>query len=119
MNTWEKTCYHLLKSKNRFGFFHVKDHLEVCPDHVKSDVNLKGGFLGQYGEFCFEVVEWLRPFDAAESHCKITSGHLVAITNQEEQNYITSLLAKHQYTNSSWIGLNDKAGEGVYSWTSG
>ena len=91
----------------------------MCPHHLKVDVAQKGGFLGQYGEFCYQLVDWVRSFDGAEAHCESLTGTLVSITDQQEQNFIDRFLASHHFVKKAWIGLNDKQAEGQLAWVSG
>ncbi|XP_060606564.1 uncharacterized protein LOC132758876, partial [Ruditapes philippinarum] len=98
-------------------------HIEICPKYVKDiDVNRFNGFLGQYGEFCYELVNQATQYSNAERHCAIVStGHLVQVLNQDEQDYLVRFLNKHNYVQSVWLGLTDSgnANEGTWRWSSG
>ena len=105
-------------------FFSFSGHTDLCPKQVLTDSQIFDSFLGQYGDFCFEFVNVTTQWHNGERHCKVASnGHLVHITNQDEQDYLVRFLSKHHVTVPVWIGLTDSetegASEGNWTWSSG
>ena len=83
----------------------------------RSDNNV---VLAQYGEYCYELKKGSsETWDSAESTCRLNGGHLVQIRNADEQNFITSFMARHYSQSGTWIGLYDKKNETNFEWTSG
>ena len=61
----------------------------------------------------FEVstpINWLD----AQSSCAIWGGNLTSITTERENNYLNTLI--NTSVGNSWIGLNDRDVEGMYTW---
>ena len=56
-------------------------------------------------------------WQTARAYAHSLGGYLVAINNDDEQNFIASSYAGLQQP--LWIGLNDAASEGVFVWDSG
>eukprot|EP00105_Crassostrea_gigas_P036795 XP_019920943.1 PREDICTED: uncharacterized protein LOC105324680 [Crassostrea gigas] len=51
----------------------------------------------------------LRTFDEAQAECRVNGGNLARIPNSETYEILTK-----EFENNYWIGVNDKAMEGVY-----
>ncbi len=59
-------------------------------------------------------------WNEAEDFAIANGGHLVSITSQEEQSFIErALLSGENAGIAAWIGINDSATEGVFTWSSG
>ncbi len=56
--------------------------------------------------------DWL----GAQNECDHYGGHLVKITSQQEDQFVTDTFAQAGYT---WIGLSDPLSTDVYVWTDG
>ncbi|WAR14607.1 REG3B-like protein [Mya arenaria] len=103
----------------------ISSHIELCPDHVRNDLSIFKGFLGQYGDYCFELVDVKIQWHNAQRHCTVAGdGFLVHVTNQLEQDYIVRFLSNHTYVESIWLGLTDSeqegaTAEGKWTWISG
>ncbi|KAI6658953.1 Macrophage mannose receptor 1-like [Oopsacas minuta] len=64
----------------------------------------------------FEVsdgINWLN----AQSTCAVWGGDLTSITTERENNYLYTIIP--DTVSNCWIGLNDRDGEGTYTWTDG
>ena len=64
----------------------------------------------------FEVstpINWLD----AQSSCAIWGGDLTSITTERENNYLYTIIP--DTVSNSWIGLNDRDVEGMYTWIDG
>lgn len=58
-------------------------------------------------------------WDMAELICNTNTGHLLSITNANEEEYIYQLLNEFNISEPVWTGLNDKLQEGIFKWSSG
>ena len=86
---------------------------------------IKGKFDGRRYELLIynEQIDW----DAAKNICIDRGGKLAEIFSQEENNFIRDLLLSVDSADWSgfpthhgaWIGMNDKANEGIWLWNSG
>ena len=64
----------------------------------------------------FEVstpINWLD----AQSSCALWGGDLTSITTERENNYLYTIIP--DTVSNCWIGLNDRGGEGTYTWIDG
>jgi hypothetical protein len=57
-----------------------------------------------------------RTWDNAEAYCEGLGGHLASVTTQNEQ---TAMQLNMLSVPSYWIGLNDKAQPGTWTWSDG
>ena len=64
----------------------------------------------------FEVSPGINWLDA-QSSCAIWGGDLTSITTERENNYLNTLITSS--VGNSWIGLNDRDTEGMYTWIDG
>ncbi|KAH3828479.1 salivary glue protein Sgs-3-like [Dreissena polymorpha] len=96
-------------------------HVDLCPDYVKADANLFGGYLGKYGEQCLELVKIQTQWHNAQRHCQVAGhGNLIDIHDPRKQDYVVRFLEKHTDVHSIWLGLTDSEKEGAPSegrWT--
>ncbi|KAI6654213.1 hypothetical protein LOD99_11461, partial [Oopsacas minuta] len=80
--------------------------------------NSKGCDLIYEGS-CYRVFEardginWLD----AQSSCAVWGGDLTSITTERENNYLYTIIP--DTVSNCWIGLNDRDGDGTYSWIDG
>ena len=71
-------------------------------DNASENNNIETTFNGN----SYQIFDISMTWTKAESYCENLGGHLVSITTQEEQDYITKLLNSHANTqNCYWIGL--------------
>lgn len=87
-------------------------------------MNRYHGFLGQYGEFCYELIDTATQWGNAERHCALVSkGHLVQVLNQGQQDFLVRFLNNHHYVKGVWLGLTDSGDntvkEGTWRWITG
>ena len=108
-----KTSFYIL-----FVLFFAGD-ISKCPDYVRLDAVRSGGYLDQYGQYCFVINPHADTWSNAENHCKVRNGHLLTIQNAQEQEFFTNYLKSHNYREPVYIGLNDEKVEGTYLWSSG
>ncbi len=73
---------------------------------------------GHYYELIVETTSWTSAESAASSmtHAGLT-GHLVTITSQEEQDFLSNTINTGSL--KSWLGATDLAVEGVFEWITG
>ncbi|KAI6657349.1 RyPTPR4a [Oopsacas minuta] len=72
-----------------------------------------------YDDFCyrlFEVSDGINWLDA-QSSCAVWGGDLTSITTERENNYLYTIIP--DTVSNCWIGLNDRDGDGSYTWTDG
>ena len=72
-----------------------------------------------YDSSCYKVFEVSTPINwlDAQSSCAIWGGNLTSITTERENNYLNTLIVSS--VGNSWIGLNDRDVEGMYTWIDG
>ncbi|XP_071507011.1 macrophage mannose receptor 1-like [Diadema antillarum] len=77
-----------------------------------------GCTLGEtaYGGSCYRAVTSKMSYSDAMNDCVTMGGNLVSIADRYEQSVLTSVLGIQDGT-LFWIGLNDQAMSGDYSWT--
>ncbi|XP_038056048.1 alpha-N-acetylgalactosamine-specific lectin-like [Patiria miniata] len=73
-----------------------------------------------FGYNCYWYVAVTKNYNSAEQHCQTNSqpgrlAHLASVLSDEENQFINNLTGGA----SAWIGFNDKAAEGVYTWLDG
>ncbi|KAI6647147.1 Receptor-type tyrosine-protein phosphatase C-like [Oopsacas minuta] len=72
-----------------------------------------------YNGFCYRLfkvstgINWLD----AQSSCAVWGGDLTSITTERENNYLYTTIP--DTVSNCWIGLNDRDGDGSYTWTDG
>ncbi|XP_052284864.1 aggrecan core protein-like isoform X2 [Dreissena polymorpha] len=99
--------------------------VELCPYHVKNEVNIFGGSLDQYGDYCLQLVNVQKQWHNAQRHCTVAGhGRLVEIEDLKKQDFVVRFLAKYAQIQSIWLGLTDSetegaTAEGQWSWASG
>jgi len=87
----------------------IWDEDPLCPHCVEKDLPGPGT-----AQFCFVAL----PFAEAEADCVAQGGHLLAIPDQEVQDWATAEALAIAGTDW-WIGLNDINGEDEFVWTDG
>ena len=72
-----------------------------------------------YEGSCYKVFEVSTPINwlDAQSSCAIWGGDLTSITTERENNYLNIIIPDTM--SNCWIGLNDRDGEGTYTWIDG
>ncbi|XP_038048229.1 alpha-N-acetylgalactosamine-specific lectin-like [Patiria miniata] len=73
-----------------------------------------------FGDNCYWYVAAPKSYDSAEQHCQTNSqpgrpAHLASVLSDEEAQFIKDLTGG----GNAWIGFNDLAVEGVYTWLDG
>ena len=89
--------------------------IEVSPINVE----LKKESLvssGNYNQHRYEVFDQGMTWSDAKRVCEELGGHLVTITSEEEQNFVTSLIEEGKM-NQYWLGLQRYSQE--YAWITG
>ncbi|XP_040347275.1 tenascin-R-like [Herpailurus yagouaroundi] len=107
-----------------FKFEFKQLHLDFINVFQRLDVQVETGSCSRgwvaLKNSCYKISKESMPWDIAEQHCKLSlsSAHLVDIKNEEEKNFIFSLLrSKNQII--IWTGLNDLKKEGHLTWIDG
>jgi len=99
---------------------HGDGDTHMCPSTVIQHASRYHGILGQYGQSCYEV---LPRYDVSWTHgeqlCQQEGGHLAHIASADEQSFVQEFMTNHMPTHGAWIGLNDRASEGHFVWSSG
>ena len=67
---------------------------------------------------CYELVHTRTSWTGAESDCATRGGHLVHIENADQQQTIYNVVRQY-HRDHVWIGLNDRASEEHFVWSSG
>lgn len=70
---------------------------------------------GHRYKFFEHKMSWPR----AKASCEAFGGHLVTISDQDEQDFIAKLPPKVDSANRVWIGLSDRQSEGEWQWVTG
>lgn len=96
-------------SKNSVGF--------ICEFGNTDTYTPVGSFIhnGHYYEIYDNSLHW----NYARDYCEQNGGHLVTITDEEEQNAIISALDKYSTIQHYWLGLTDLNETGTYKWITG
>ena len=68
--------------------------------------------------WCYQFMSHHLSFGMAEQSCRIWGGHLVAISDRKEQEFLQNFL-HNMRAPDVWIGLTDRMLEGHYLWVSG
>ena len=89
----------------------------VCPFDWVLGVTLPVKCYLVYDDTTMDKITWIE----AEEFCnQFDSGHLVAIQSQAEQDHVLALIGESNFTDdTTWLGLNDLAAEGQFTWTDG
>ncbi|MFN2114245.1 MAG: CotH kinase family protein [Anaerolineae bacterium] len=86
------------------------------PDECPKCVEAEGAALeGASVALCFEPQSW----PDARSYCTDRGGELVSFHDPETFELVTFQFMERVGVGASWIGLNDRAEEGAFSWTDG
>ncbi|XP_028411847.1 uncharacterized protein LOC114534584 [Dendronephthya gigantea] len=101
-----KLCFKELYSNNGYD--------AVTVSHVVLKEICEPGWV-YYQGFCYKKESTCETWTNASAMCLNYGSNLVGIESAEEDVFVQHL----QYGQPSWIGLNDRANEGVYLWTDG
>ncbi|KAL4221183.1 hypothetical protein ACF0H5_019447 [Mactra antiquata] len=93
--------------------------LGTCPADVISAARYNNGFVQMHAGSCYELVPYWYTWQYAENNCLNKEGHLVHISNQDEENFILNFLYSHGFNHAVWTGLNDRYHEESFTWSSG
>ena len=90
--------------------------------HVVGDPcpNIKTTY--SHGPYCYTFIEKVSNWTDASGTCKrrFVNGSLVSITSLDEEEFLLDTVKSiHDtaLTSHTWIGLNDKAREGIFQWS--
>jgi len=75
-------------------------------------------FLGEWGRSKYYLSEFETTWPQANDICNRLQVHLVTITSQVENDFLTNALQGYE-TQNYWIGLTDAEDEGEFEWVSG
>jgi hypothetical protein len=82
-----------------------------------------GAHMRAFAGHCYLFVAANRKWAEAENDCVAWGGHLVTITSVEEHSFVLGMLDAELPAadpgRGAWIGLNDIAVEGTFTWISG
>jgi hypothetical protein len=78
------------------------------PECFQGDENIASGGS------CYMLFTTNASHSAADSRCELLGGHLVQISSGSENSLVAGLLVS-----DAWIGLDDIASEGVFTWDLG
>lgn len=56
---------------------------------------------------------------AAKSECEAAGGHLVTVSDADEENFVEGLVKMYGKGEYYWIGLSDASSEGTFAWVTG
>lgn len=93
--------------------------MHFCPSNVIAAARHNHGYFRVHAGSCYELVPFSHTWQYAENDCRDKGGHLVHISNRDEENFILQFLDSHDYYHAVWTGLNDLNSEEHFSWTSG
>ena len=79
---------------------------------ISNDIKI---FNGHRYKFFEHKMSW----HGAKKCCEALGGHLVTISDQNEQDFVAQLPAKLDKANRVWIGLSDRRSEGKWEWVTG
>lgn len=80
---------------------------------------LNQGRYRVHGTSCYEIVPYLATWENAEYNCQSKGGHLVHMSNLDEENAVMRFLYDNGFKHDVWIGLNDLGHEETFTWSSG
>ncbi|KAL9951704.1 hypothetical protein ACROYT_G044426 [Oculina patagonica] len=91
-------------------------------DHISMRVELYGCQecsieWTRYESFCYKAFRGIAKWEDARKECLDLHSDLVSITSSAENSFINTTLIPGEGLH--WIGLNDKAQEGVFQWSDG
>ncbi len=72
----------------------------------------------EYNGHTYQVFDISKNWIEAKEYCESIGGHLVTITNSDEQNFIGNLV-KTGVKSTYWLGGNDELKFGVWEWITG
>jgi hypothetical protein len=91
-----------------------KPHLEVLEDRAMPTVIATATFQGH----TYDLIS-RQSWQSAEAEAVSLGGHLVAINDQAENDFVRDFGRPYGQTYGFWIGLNDAALEGNFVWADG
>jgi len=71
----------------------------------------------EYNNHYYAVFDTFKKWDEAKQICEAFGGHLVTVTDADEQTFITELVNKSGKV--CWLGASDNEEEGVWKWVTG
>ena len=85
----------------------VKLYDKKIYDYDENDSSDDNNIESTFNGHSYQIFDSSMTWNEAKAYCENLGGHLVSITSQEEQAYITELLNSHDNTkNCYWIGLS-------------
>ncbi len=115
VDQWTRPLYNLnLGSGQSFPQNLFYNTTSCCPaGWFTSSASLATSSLFPYYKKCLKYFTTVLNFAAAEGTCMTNGGHLATVATYDENLFIDILTGGK----ASWIGLNDRAREGVWEWT--
>ncbi|XP_052786358.1 uncharacterized protein LOC128221796 [Mya arenaria] len=97
------------------------ERIDLCPYKFLSEVheNIQNKVFRQYGKYCYELRLKTGTWLDASKDCSERGGMLVVITDPHVQSLVHGLVNNLQPPADIWLGLSDRAEEGVWRWVDG
>ena len=97
------------------GFYNYANEGFICEYDIDDQTPI---YTGIFGKNKYEVYDFGTSWDNAEAFCERKGGHLVTITEEEENSFVNSIIKKG--TRGYYhIGFTDVETEGEWKWVTG
>ncbi|KAM9363506.1 C-type lectin domain family 4 member E-like [Symphorus nematophorus] len=106
---------HQLENENNL-LTDIKNNLTIERDDLLEQIaetSCCPDYWIRFGKSCYFISTSSKNWSDSKKFCKDRDAHLVIISNDEEQKFVSSLKQR------VWIGLTDEETEGVWKWVDG